>query len=173
MKFMSELRLVVMSEENSSVSCGVKSIDTLIQGAYAKTIFKQALAYNIMIDDHIIGNCMIRFVRLRDEDVDYYDQDQEFIALEITYLAIDQRVQRHSFGTEVLKMLIARAKQVASELPVRFLVIDAFKDKENWYSSSGFKTYPKVENSRYPGTVPMRMDLIDRELAEEYVKSYQ
>lgn len=171
--YMSELRLKVMEEDCSSTwSCGVHSIDELIRGSYAKTIFKQALAYNIVVDGYTVGNCMIKFVRLLDEDADYYEQDQEFIVLEISYLAIDQRLQKHGLGTQALKILITNAKKIADFLPVRFLVIDAFKDKEDWYYRSGFRVYPKVEDLRYPDTVPMRMDLINRSLAEKYSGSF-
>ena len=61
---------------------------------------------------------------------------------------------------------------MASELPIRFLILDAFKDKEKWYTDAGFRVYPKAEDSRYPGTVPMRMDLIDLKAAKQYVNSY-
>lgn len=170
---MSELRLTVMKEESSSpLSCGVHSIDELIRSSYAKTIFKQALAYNIVVDGYTVGNCMTKFVRLLDEDAEFYEHDKEFIALEISYLAIDQHLQRHGLGTQALKILITNARKIADSLPVRFLVIDAFKDKEGWYSQYGFRVYPKAEDLRYPNTVPMRMDLIDRNLIEKYVESF-
>ena len=170
---MSELRLAVMEGESPpAFSCGIPSIDELIRGSYAKTIFKQALAYNIMVDGFTVGNCMIKFVRLLDEEADYYERDKEFIALEISYLAIDQRLQQRGLGTQALKILIANAKRIADHLPVRFLVIDAFKDKENWYFQSGFRFYPKAEDLRYSDTVPMRMDLINRNLVEKYTESF-
>ena len=46
---------------------------------------------------------------------------------------------------------------------------DAFKDKEAWYTSAGFSFYPKEEDMRYPGTVPMKMDFIDRDTVERAV----
>ena len=105
---MSELRLTVMEGESPpAFSCGIPSIDELIRGSYAKTIFKQALAYNIMVDGFTVGNCMIKF-----------------------------------------------------------------KDKENWYFQSGFRFYPKAEDLRYSDTVPMRMDLINRNLVEKYTESF-
>lgn len=170
---MSELRLVVMDKDISAgLSCGVESIDNLIQSAYAKTLFKQGLAYNIMVDTNLVGNCMIKFVHLIDENAEYYEQDHEFIALEISYIAIAQHLQRHGIGSQVLKTLIQWAKKIAAQLPIRFLIIDAFKDKEEWYTNAGFKVYPKVKDARYPGTVPMRMDLIDLKVAKRYANSF-
>ena len=109
---MSKLRLAIMDQEISpDLSCGVKSIDNLMQSAYAKTIFKQGLAYNIMIDGHLVGNCMIKLVHLVDETEEYYEHDQDFIALEISYLAIKQQLQHHGIGTQALKILILSAKK--------------------------------------------------------------
>lgn len=171
---MSKLQLVVMDKDipSGSISCGVKSIDDRIQDAYAKTLFKQALAYNILVDGRLIGNCMIKLVSLYDENADYYVGHQEYIALEISYLAIDTRLQGNGFGTWVLKQLILQAREIANSLPVRFLLIDAFEDKESWYTSSGFRRYPKKEDLRYPGTMPMRIDFINTDLANKYMQSF-
>lgn len=167
---MSKLRLSVMNGEISSgLSCGVDSIDNLMKNAYAKLIFKQGLAYNIFVDGHLVGNCMMKFVHLIDEDVETYVQNPDFTALEISYIAIDYRLQHHGIGSQVLNILIQRSKTIAAYLPVRFLVIDAFENKAAWYTKAGFKEYPKAKDTRYPGTVPMRMDLINLEEAENYI----
>ena len=111
----------------------LKSIDALMQQAYPSTLFKQGRAYNILIDDKLIGSCMIRFVSLYDTDAEYYVGHKDYTALEISYLAIDSRIQGHGYGRLVLKQLILLARRIADDLPVRFLVLDAFKDKEEWY----------------------------------------
>ena len=170
---MSELRLVVMDQDiPPSFSCGVDSIDSLMQSAYPRTIFKQGRTYNIMVDKCLVGNCMIKLVHLIDETEEYYEHDQGFIALEISYLAIKQQLQHHGIGTQALKILILSAKKMAFELPIRFLILDAFKDKEKWYTEAGFRVYPKAKDIRYPGTVPMMLDLIDLDAAERYANSY-
>ena len=150
---MSKLQLVVIDKDipADAISCGEKSIDALMQQAYPSTLFKQGRAYNILIDDKLIGSCMIRFVSLYDKDAEYYVGHKDYTALEISYLL---------------------ARRIADDLPVRFLVLDAFKDKEEWYTSAGFKIYPKKKDLRYPGTLPMRMDLIDKKLAENYAQSF-
>ena len=169
---MAKIHLAVANQElPSEFSCGVKSIDALAKEAYAKTIFKQGLAYNILYNGLPVGSCMIKFVSLMDETAEYYAHDQEFTCLELSYIAIDSRVQGHGIGTMVLSQLIAFAKEISASLPVRFFVLDALKDKEIWYTEAGFEEYPKAEDVRYPGTVPMRMELMDMEAAEEYVAS--
>ena len=171
---MSKLQLVVIDKDipADAISCGEKSIDALMQQAYPSTLFKQGRAYNILIDDKLIGSCMIRFVSLYDKDAEYYVGHKDYTALEISYLAIDSRIQGHGYGRLVLKQLILLARRIADDLPVRVLVLDAFKDKEEWYTSAGFKISPKKKDLRYPGTLPMRMDLIDKKLAENYAQSF-
>ena len=110
-------------------------------------------------------------VVLCDEANDYYVTDHEYAALEISYIAIDRRVQGNGIGTRVLARLISDAEKLSKILPIRFLVLDALDDKVQWYLDAGFTTYPKREDLRYADTVPMRIDLIDTTLTEKYVGS--
>lgn len=101
---------------------------------------------------------MIKLVVLCDEANDYYVTDHEYAALEISYIAIDRRVQGNGIGTRVLARLISDAEKLSKILPIRFLVLDALDDKVQWYLDAGFTTYPKREDLRYADTVPMRID---------------
>ena len=170
---MSELRLTVMTEDipPNSISCGIRSIDDRFKDAYSKTLCKQGLAYNILVDGHLVGNCMIRLVWLCDENEEYYVTDQEYIAFERSYIAIDTRVQQMGIGKRVLTRLMSDAEKLSRNLPIRFLVIDALDDKQQWYLDAGFEEYPKREDLRYLGTIPMRIDFIDKAVAERYVNS--
>lgn len=170
---MSELRLSIMTEDflpTQAISCGVDSIDEQIQEAYSRTLFKQGTAYNIYVDKHLVGSCMLKLVRLYDEekDAEYYVSAPEFIAIELTHIAIDKRLQGRGLGTEALKQLLSTIKGWAKELPIRFFVLDALADKEDWYQKAGFKKYPKQADFVHPNTIPMRIDLIDLKAAEEY-----
>ena len=63
---MSELRLRIVEREHAVFgSCGVESIDSLVKGAYAATLFKQVLAYDILVDEIVVGSCMLRFAVIR------------------------------------------------------------------------------------------------------------
>lgn len=162
-----------MTEELSPTqmfSCGVDSIDEQIKAAYSKTLFKQGTAYNIYVDKHLVGSCMLKLVRLYDEneDAEYYVSAPEFIALELTYIAVDKRLQGHGIGTWALAQLLANIKGWAKELPIRFFVLDALADKENWYRKAGFEKYPKQADLVHPNTIPMRIDLIDLKAVEQY-----
>lgn len=172
---MSELRMTIMAEElsNGSISCGVQSIDDRIKEAYSRTLCKQAVAYNVLVDDCLVGNCMVRLVWLCDETEEYYVTDKEYIALEITYIAIDTRYQRKGIGSCVLKRLMLIAESFSKQLPIRFLIIDALDDKKQWYMNAGFKEYPKREDLRHIGTIPMRVDLIDKSKIDQYVNSQE
>ena len=166
---MAKLRLVAMDTSIVDFSCGVHSIDEQIKEAYYKTLFKQAVAYNVLYNDTLVGNCMLKLVHLVDSNEDFYCGNPHFTALEISSIAIDEKFQKRGLGTIVLKSLVFRAKKFSDSLPIRYLILDAFMDKEAWYTSAGFSFYPKEEDMRYPGTVPMKMDFIDRDTVERAV----
>ena len=66
---MSDLRFKVMENDiPSSFTCGERSIDALTRTAYNKTLYKQALAYNILVDDRLVGNCMLKVAHICDEE---------------------------------------------------------------------------------------------------------
>ena len=56
---------------------------------------------------------MIKVVVLCDEANDYYVTDHEYAALEISYIAIDRRVQGNGIGTRVLTRLISDAEKLS------------------------------------------------------------
>ena len=170
---MSELRLVAMTEDFPSdlLSCGVPTIDNQVRDAYRKTLCKQGLAYNIIVDGFLVGNCMVKLVWLCDENEEYYVTDHGFIALEISYIAIDTRIQKNGIGKRVLTRLMSDAHQLSKDLPIRFLIIDALDDKKEWYSKAGFEEYPKREDLRCLGTIPMRVDFIDKVAVNKYAES--
>lgn len=169
---MSELRLTVMDSNNpaTAVSCGIPTIDSLAKDAYCKTLLKQGLAYNILVDNYPVGSCMIKFVVIEDEE--YCVNNPEYVAYEISYIAINEKFQRHGIGSRVLSRLIREAQKVAEKYPVRFLVINALQDKEDWYFNAGFKRYPKKDDPRYLGTIPMRMDFLKTEAIDEYSENF-
>ena len=167
---MSVLHFKVMENDiPSSFTCGEDSIDALTRTAYNKTLFKQAIAYNILVDDRLVGNCMLKVAHICDEE--YYVSDHDYAALELSYLAIDSRLQRNGIGTKALNILTSHAREISDTLPIRFLVLDAFEDKVDWYKRAGFGEYPKRVDLRYPGTVAMKMDFINRCLADAYAES--
>ena len=168
---MSDLRFKVMENDIPSLfTCGERSIDALTRTAYNKTLYKQALAYNILVGDRLVGNCMLKVAHICDEE--YYVSDHDYAALELSYLAIDSRLQRKGIGTKALSILTSRAREISDTLPIRFQVLDAFEDKVEWYKKAGFGEYPKRADSRRPGTVAMKMDFIDRSLADAYAESH-
>ena len=171
---MSELRLAIIDKDVpiEDVACGVSSIDSLQKDAFCRTLFKQALAYNIIVDKCLVGTCMIKLVRLCDANKDYCVGEPECVALEITYIAVGEKYQNKRIGTNVLNLLILRARKWSTQLPIRFLIIDSLPDKEQWYTLAGFRRYPKREDLRRPGTVPMLIDLMDTKAAEQYAASY-
>lgn len=165
---MSELRLAAVKEGVRFGSCGVPAIDGLAENAYEKTLFKQVAAYHVVVDNVVVGGCMIRFVTIVDEE--YCIDDSTYAAIEITYIAIEKKFQHHGFGRRALDILVQEAQRISRILPIRFLVLEALQDKKEWYETAGFREYPRKMDARYPHTVPMCMDFIDKEAVDQYVE---
>mgnify|MGYP006980476522 CR=1 FL=1 len=70
--------VLMCGRRRSSLSCGVRSIDDLMRTAYNKTLYKQGLAYNIVLNGHLVGNCMLKIVCLCDETEEYYVTDKQY-----------------------------------------------------------------------------------------------
>lgn len=168
---MATLKLEVARDDTPSVKCEFDSLNQMMKDAYYRTILKQAKAYHILYNGQIIGGCMVKFVLLCDEEYTAGDDDS-FPACEISYLVLKESMRGKGIGRYVLDMLIKETRDWAEQIPIRFLIIEAFANLQNWYERIGFKTYERVGKSpAYINTVSMRMDFADREELERYAES--
>ena len=165
---MAVLRLKVVDNDDIPVDCGVESINDMMKSSFYKVLCKQGLAYNIMLDDKIVGNCLMQFSTIQTEDEDYYADETIFTAVEIRYIGIDVSYQRRGIGSSVVKALISIAEAISSKLPVRFLILESFLDKVDWYKSFGFTEYYRDSNSKHLNTSSMRLDFLDSSAVELY-----
>lgn len=168
---MSQMRLDVVGADydTSCINCGVGSIQDMMRNSYYMTICKQALAYNILIDNVIVGNCQINFGIFKDDD--YNSGNPEFCAIDIQYIAIDRKYQNHGYGTLVLRMLIQNAFEWSTSLPIRCLTLNALPGLTELYRNNGFVEYPRVFDSRFPDCTPMMIDFMDKKLVDTYASS--
>ena len=98
---MSSLKFQMMTSPRfpKDFSCGVSSVDDLIASAFSLTMMRQGKAYNILVDDEIVGSCMFRFSVIKDENDEYYSNDHAYPVVEIVYIAVDKRIQHRKIGT--------------------------------------------------------------------------
>lgn len=170
---MSTLTLRIIENDTRPVMCEFDSLNKMMDDAYLRTILKQAVAYNILVDDVVVGGCMIQYTRIVDDEFDV-NGDNCFPAFEIPYLVIRKDMRGYGIGSRVLAILIQRIKRLSSQYPVRYLILEAFQNLEFWYTKYGFLKYDR-NNARYPHTVSisMCMDLINRDIVEEYAEQLQ
>lgn len=168
---MPQLRLDIIRADSdvSGIDCGVPSIQEMIRQAYCTTIYKQALSYNISLDNVIIGSCSIRFGFFKDDE--YYINDPEYCAIDISYLAIDKKFQKQTYGSYALNMLIKYAYTWSAKLPIRCLTLKALPGLSQWYKKCGFVEYPGEDDPRFPNCTPMMIDFMDRKSVDAYADS--
>lgn len=153
--------------------CGNGSINDKIKDGYYTTLLKHGYAYEICLNDMVIGHYMFRIVPLLyDSDYKIGSEIPCYSAIKLEYLAIDQKYQRAGNGTKVLKYIIHMAKQYSEQMPIRFLSIDALTEKVEWYIECGFQMYGQDNRGSESITVPMFMDFCDMDTVMEYCQSF-
>ena len=161
-----KLEKIKSDKDIKNIDCGVHSIQEMMKDAYYMTICKQAFAYNIIVNDKIVGNCLVRFRSFQDEE--YYSNDMEYCALDISYLAIDKKDQGKSYGSFALAALIKDALSLSNLCPIRCLTLQALPGLDTLYQKYGFQKCPAENDPRFPDSTPMIFDFIDPHEIEQY-----
>lgn len=153
-------------------NCENGSITLKIKEGYYASLLKQAYAYEICIEDIVIGYYSLSIESFTYEDE--YSVSPEatgYAAIRLNYLAIDKNYQYQGLGTKVLSYITQQVNKYSKVLPVRFLSLDALRDKVEWYSSRGFQFYDERELGGKSDTVAMYMDFCDIHQVKNYCKS--
>ena len=95
--------------------------------------------------DIILGfyQVMFREVILDDfpDDISYSDSgidDSKIVAVHIRFIAVDSRFHKNKIGTNILRVVVKRIKDLSKEWPIRVITIDARKELVEWYKQEGF-----------------------------------
>ena len=167
--------------EAKPFQCGNGSIENRIKGMYYASILREGAGYEIISNrDGIkttIGYYLIRIQLLDNPDSEQaedfhseaYNQGTRFHygAVEISFLAIQKNRQGEGIGTTVLASIIKGIMQ-QSDLPIRFILIEALKEKLDWYVQNGFMPIESEKNGR--PTIRMYMDCIEDGILEQYIE---
>lgn len=143
-----QIRPIGIDSETVRFDCGNPSIEDRIKHTYYASLLQEGYGYEIVANQQLIGYYMITFTMLNGDRIPVEDQQYSsgvyqclrYAAVEITYLAIDKRYQGKNIGTTVLKAIIKDVRSWCHRLPIRFIMIDALKEKEKWYADRGFFT---------------------------------
>ena len=158
-------------KDGISIYCGNYSIDKyLTERAYYEHIRKISFVYLVYLDEEIIGFFSIKISKISlplENDFESSNENDEFGALLLQNLAIRQGYQGHGFGSNVLEFLVGLVFGYGKSINLRFLILNAVKDKVDWYKKRNFLTVNKDELKDASPTVFMIMDFIDLDKIKE------
>ncbi len=179
------LRPVTRDLRNISFDCGNPSIQNQIKDSYLASLLREGYAYEIIFqkgsiqEPVVLGYCMIKVVTLQEaqlpeDEVDCYSEvyagrPRESSAVEITYLAVDQTFQGRHIGSFALKLLMGQIITISQRIPIRYIVVNALKEKVPFYLKFGFQTLGHAAEKS--ATEFLYFDcLVDRQALDEYLE---
>lgn len=136
---------VTQEVESTDFDCGVDSINQEIKESYYPTLTREANAFSISYEGVIIGYCAVVFNEVVyqsfPENISEYCaewKENSITVVHIKYIAVGTQYQRRGLGTAILKTLIAKARIMACEWPIRVITMDARNELVGWYSKENF-----------------------------------
>lgn len=166
-----QIRPISIDSERAAFDCGNPSIEERIKHTYYASLLQEGYGYEIVASQHLVGYYMITLTVLNGGNIPIKDRQYSsgvyqclrYPAVEITYLAIDKRYQKKNIGTTVLKAIIKNVRNWCHQLPIRFIMIDALKEKVKWYTDLGFFAVNTSSDAGNCATVKMLIDCLCNE----------
>ena len=167
--------LIRNAEDIDKFDCGNASINQLVSRSLYPTLLKQTRTYKISMKGHCVGFCSVSIMGISLEGSDApiaesFEGTPTFAAVKLDYVAVDKRVQNYGIGTIALDYVVDEARELCKVWPVRILVLDALRDKLNWYTDRGFQAINSSDLASSTPTVRLYIDLISLEDAEKIVE---
>lgn len=180
---MADLCYWLMGEEDlQGFDCGNPSINRMIDQTYYSCLLREARAYCVYfkVDDDqekkqdddrgiLVGTYSVSIGKLGLEDAvsqlaDYYSREPPACAIvHLDYIAVNSEIQRKGIGTTILAYIVLQARALYREWPVRLLVLDALREKVEWYQERGFAFVYQEDPDPHSTTVKMYLDLMPEE----------
>lgn len=164
--------------ETVHFDCGNPSIERQIGCSYFASLFREGDGYEIVVDDHVVGYFMIELTVINAASLLINDQEMSsglhqctrYGAVKIVYLAVGKEFQKNGYGTVALGFIVASVHKLSQRLPIRYIVLDALKDKVKWYTDRGFFEVEQKNGSPDNPTTVMLMDFCDHKKLEQYIE---
>lgn len=170
---------IIKDVDYRSVDCGNESINRKLKDVYYADLLRQGYTYKILALGKTLGYYMITFKKINikdwtsDEITGYVSNlSDDFFSIHIQFIMIDKKFQKHGIGTVVLKSVMKEAKELSKIWPIRFLTLDALRDKFDWYRNIGFLPINEREVENDSFYIKMYYDCMEnKNTLDEYVKS--
>ena len=141
--------------------CGNASVNRYTRNLYYQEIMKLSSTKLIRCNNRIIGYYNINMC--------YIDADEEtYSGICIKFIGIISKCQGKGIGTKTIKRIIVKSKEISSFIGCRYIIINALKEKKQWYLDRGFEYIDEVQLDDNSPTIKMLMDFQDPELINEY-----
>lgn len=151
--------------ELQNFDCGISTVNDLVAASFYPHICKQRKVYKILVREAKVGflSVSVSSISLAHSDApvaDNYEDSPSFGAVKLDYIAVDQKVQKQRIGTTALKYIIQEARELYKFWPVRLLILDAIRERIDWYRALGFEAVSQTELKSDSPTVQMYIDLM-------------
>lgn len=170
-----KIEMIKRETEQVSFDCGVPRIQELMRDAFYATLLGQGHAYNVFWDNTQVAQFQISIGYIVDEDYSTSQGSNIFPCIRINYIAVAKEHQNKGIGTCVLNYAVRLVRTASKTIPIRYIVLEAFCDKVPWYRERGFVEFSdeKADPASNGYTIAMFMDLIDKDVIEEYQHSLE
>lgn len=142
-----------------------QTIKNNLQNAYFNQVMKLKNVRGIYCDDKLIGVVVLSVCVTKAKDK---LENNEYGAVKLDTLVIDERYRNLGIGTKILNVLINELKEYSNKLGYRFFVLDALSDKSDWYHRRGFESHGKAELEN--PLITMSVDFADDKLINKYME---
>ena len=105
----------------------------------------------------------IRGISFEDSDApiaSFYEKTPTYGAVMIEFIAVEKKVQKKGIGTTALSYVVQEAKELSAHWPVRVLVLDALRERIDWYIQRGFAPINTADLTRSSPSVRLYIDLM-------------
>lgn len=178
---MGQLSYRVLSQDIDlqEFTCNNATIDNMLRDGYFCTLLKQGVCNEIIVHNIVVGYffytyTVISYDKKDDESFGSSLMDFHFPAIHIKFIAIHQKYQGKKIATHVLRLFIRNICATNERVPLRFIVIDALKTLQHFYSSLGFQPIDDDDIKDASSTIRMFFDLLndsERSRLNEYTEN--
>jgi len=162
-----ELIDIFTGVELDNFSSNNSSLDEYLKRqAYYEHMMHLSNTKLVKINNDVVAFFTMEFRQLKIPQ-DYDENIYPIVCLKC--LAVDSRFQAKGIGSTIIEYITPQSKELSEFIGCRCLIIDAIKEKVNWYKDRGFQFIDIEENiDKYDVTVPMFIDFRDDELVIDY-----
>lgn len=154
----------------SKFDCSDEDLNDFIKND-ALTYQAKKLATTILFfyEDNVIGFISVAAdsLKLNLDEKETYGIHQKKLedvpAIKLARLAVDKIFQKQGVGTNILKWIIGYALDYSEIIAVRFITIDAYPDKTDFYLKFNFMINQNRHYTKKSNHISMRYDLLNKE----------